>query len=88
MAYAIATTDKPKAKATPRVPTPAPVSYTHLKADYISAKMAFETAVNELEDTRLTAPFNGYVSEVYIEKFQDVKAAQPILCLLYTSRCV
>ena len=50
--------------------------------DYISAKMAFETAVNELEDTRLTAPFNGYVSEVYIEKFQDVKAAQPILSLI------
>lgn len=24
-------------------------------------------AVNELEDTRLIAPFNGYVGEVYIE---------------------
>lgn len=57
-------------------------AYEKAKADYISAKMAFETAVNELEDTRLTAPFNGYVSEVYIEKFQDVKAAQPILSLI------
>lgn len=57
-------------------------TYEKAKADYISAKTAFETATNELGDTRLTAPFTGYVGEVYIEKFQDVKAAQPILSLI------
>lgn len=57
-------------------------AYEKAKSDYVSAKMAFETAVNELEDTRLTAPFSGYVGEVYIEKFQDVKATQPILSLI------
>lgn len=56
--------------------------YEKAKADYISAKTAFETATNEWEDTRLTAPFNGYVGEVYIEKYQDVKATQPVLSLI------
>lgn len=37
---------------------------------------------NELADTRLIAPFSGYVGEVYIEKFQDVKATQPVLSLI------
>ena len=57
-------------------------TYEKAKAEYISAKMAFETAVNELADTRLIAPFSGYVGEVYIEKFQDVKATQPVLSLI------
>ena len=51
-------------------------------ADYITAKTAYETAVNEVKDTRLLAPFNGYVGEVYIEKFQDVKASQPVISLI------
>lgn len=57
-------------------------TYEKAKAEYISTKMAFETAVNELADTRLIAPFTGYVGEVYIEKFQDVKATQPVLSLI------
>lgn len=57
-------------------------SYEKAKADYISAKTAFDTAVCELEDTRLTAPFTGYVGEVYIEKFQDVKATQPVISFI------
>lgn len=57
-------------------------TYEKAKAECISAKMAFETAVNELADTRLIAPFSGYVGEVYIEKFQDVKATQPVLSLI------
>ena len=56
--------------------------YEKAKADYTMAKTAFYMATNELEDTRLLAPFNGYVGEVYIEKFQDVKATQPILSLI------
>ena len=57
-------------------------TYEKTKAEYVSAKMAFETTVNELADTRLVAPFTGYVGEVYIEKFQDVKATQPVLSLI------
>ncbi|MBC5642379.1 efflux RND transporter periplasmic adaptor subunit [Parabacteroides sp. BX2] len=57
-------------------------AYEKAKADYTSAKTAFNMAVNELEDTRLIAPFNGYVGEVYIEKYQDVKATQPVLSFI------
>ena len=57
-------------------------TYEKAKADYITAKTTFNTASYELEDTRLIAPFNGYVGEVYIEKFQDVKATQPIISFI------
>lgn len=56
--------------------------YEKTRADYMTAKTAFDMASNELEDSRLIAPFYGYVGEVYIEKFQDVKAAQPVLSLI------
>ena len=57
-------------------------TYEKARAEYTSAKTAFDTAVNELEDTRLIAPFNGYVGEVYVEKFQEVKASQPVLTFI------
>lgn len=60
--------------------------YEKTRADYTTAKAAFDMASNELEDTRLTAPFNGYVGEVYIEKYQDVKATQPVLSLIDIDR--
>ncbi|WP_148478625.1 efflux RND transporter periplasmic adaptor subunit [Parabacteroides johnsonii] len=60
--------------------------YEKAKADYVSAKSAFEMAVNELEDTKLIAPFNGYVGEVYLEKFQDVKASQPVISFIDIDR--
>ena len=60
--------------------------YEKTKADYTKAKTTFEMASNDLADTRLTAPFNGYVGEVYIEKFQDVRAAQPVLELIDIDR--
>lgn len=56
--------------------------YEKARADYVTAKAAFDIASCELEDTRMVAPFNGYVGEVYIEKFQDVKATQPILSFI------
>lgn len=54
-------------------------SYEKASADFTTAKTNFETAVNELTDTRLTAPFNGYVEQVYIEKHQSVRAAEPVI---------
>lgn len=61
-------------------------AYERAKADYTSAKSAFDTATNELEDTRLIAPFDGYVGEVYIEKFQDVKATQAVISFVEISQ--
>lgn len=57
-------------------------AYEKAKADYTTAKTAFHVASYELEDTRLIAPFNGYVGEVYMEKFQDVKATQPVISFI------
>lgn len=57
-------------------------AYEKAKADYTSAKTAFDIATNELNDTRLLAPFDGYVGEVYIEKYQDVKASQPVISFI------
>lgn len=53
--------------------------YEKARAEYVSAKTAFQTASNQLDDTRLIAPFDGYVGEVYAEKHQEVKASQAIL---------
>lgn len=61
-------------------------TYEKAKADYISAKTAFTTATNELNDTKLIAPFDGYVGEVYIEKYQDVKATQPVISFIDIDR--
>lgn len=60
--------------------------YEKVRAYYVTAKTAFDIASCEVEDTKLTAPFNGYIGEVYIEKFQDVKAAQPVLSLIDIDR--
>lgn len=57
-------------------------AYEKARAEYTTARTAFETATNELNDTRLIAPFDGYVSEVYLEKFQEAKATQPVLSLI------
>lgn len=57
-------------------------TYEKARAEYTSAKAAFDTAVNELEDTRLIAPFDGYIGEVHAEKFQDVKAGHPVVTFI------
>ena len=61
-------------------------TYEKVRADYIAAKTAFDKAAADLDDTRLIAPFDGYVGEVFIEKFQDVRAAQPVLTFVDISK--
>ena len=61
--------------------------YNQAKAEFerirvLYEKNNFETATNELHDTQLIAPFDGYVGEVYIEKYQDVKATQPVISFI------
>lgn len=61
-------------------------TYEQARAAYISAKTAFSKAENDLADTRLTTPFDGYVGETFIERYQDVKATQPVLTLTDLSK--
>lgn len=61
-------------------------AYEQARAAYVSAKTAFNKAENELNDTYLLAPFDGYVGETFIERFQEVKSAQPVLTLADISK--
>lgn len=61
-------------------------AYEQARASYVSAKTAFHKAENEVNDTYLLAPFDGYVGETFIERFQEVKATQPVLTLVDISK--
>lgn len=61
-------------------------SYEQARAAWITAKTAYNTAINNLNDTELRAPFDGYVGEVFIERFQDVRASQPVVTLVDISK--
>lgn len=61
-------------------------NYEQARAANIAAKTAYNKAINDLNDTRMHAPFDGYIGEVYIEKYQDVKATQPIVSLVDVSK--
>ena len=41
-----------------------------------------KAAENALEDTRLMAPFNGYINQKFVENFESVKNGDPIVSLL------
>lgn len=56
-------------------------SYETARAAWISAQTARDAAENALNDTQLRAPFDGYVGEVFIERYQEVKASQPVVTL-------
>ncbi|MDD2952098.1 MAG: efflux RND transporter periplasmic adaptor subunit [Parabacteroides sp.] len=61
-------------------------NYEKAKADFLVAKSNYETAVNALSDTHLAAPYNGYIQDIHIEPFQDVKATEPILTFIELDR--
>lgn len=62
--------------------------YEKAMAERDVALSAYRHAANCLADTRLTAPFDGYVQEVYVEAFQDVRPAQPVLSLVEMDRLI
>lgn len=60
--------------------------YERARAEWKEAKAAYDVAVCELEDTRLVAPFDGYVGEVFVERYQHVKPSQPVLSFIDISQ--
>ena len=46
------------------------------------AKAAFEYAQNTLNQTKLRAPFDGFIQKKYVENYQKVQAGQGIVCLI------
>lgn len=50
--------------------------------NYVKARSAFQASQNTLEDTRLRAPFEGFVEEKYVENYQKVQPGEPIIRLV------
>ncbi|MGD9164414.1 MAG: efflux RND transporter periplasmic adaptor subunit [Chromatiales bacterium] len=61
------------------------MDYDRLEAEYKSADAALKTARQNLNYTKLTAPFSGRVARRHIETFEEVQAKQPIIDLQDTS---
>lgn len=55
-------------------------------AAYLEAKSAYDDAVNALKDTKMYAPFNGFIGKKNAENFQEIQASQLILTALDMSR--
>jgi RND family efflux transporter MFP subunit len=56
------------------------------RAEIRALEAAVAAAKNQLDYTRLTAPFDGEVAARYVDNFQQVQAKQPVVRLLDVSR--
>lgn len=56
--------------------------YEIAEANNIRAKSAYEAAANTLANTKLTAPFDGFVEKKYVENYQKVNPGEPIVKLV------
>lgn len=56
--------------------------YESTQASYANAKAAYENAKNILDETKLIAPFDGFIQKKYVENYQKVQAGQGIVCLI------
>ncbi len=60
--------------------------YEMTQALYENTQAAYNKASNDLQYTRLIAPFNGYVEKKYVENFQQVAAGERIIKLVNPNR--
>lgn len=61
-------------------------NFEKAKAVFEKAEADYNDAKNALNDTRLYAPFDGYVQKTYIEKFCDVKPSMPVVTFIDLSK--
>lgn len=61
-------------------------SYEQAKADLETAEANYREALHNLQDTRMTAPTDGYVQEIMVERFADVAPTQPVLTFIDLSQ--
>jgi RND family efflux transporter MFP subunit len=57
------------------------MDFDKLETEYKSAEAALKAARQNLDHTRLTAPFSGRIARRYSENFEEVQAKQPVLDL-------
>ncbi len=56
------------------------------QAEYTKAKASFENAQNALGDTKLKAPFDGFVEKKYVDNYQKIQAGEKIVRLVNPAR--
>ena len=56
--------------------------YESNQATYANAKAMYENASNNLTDTRLKAPFDGFIQKKYVENYQRIQSGQGVVCLI------
>lgn len=61
-------------------------SYEQARADMEKAEAAYQEALHNLRDTRMTAPADGYVQQVFAECYDKVTPSQTILTFIDLSR--
>lgn len=61
-------------------------AYEKAENDFVSAKTALEIAINEYNDATLMAPFSGYISDVHVDNYQEVRASQAIVSFVDISQ--
>ena len=60
--------------------------YEMRKTDYTMAKSAYELAESTLEETKLRAPFDGFIQKRFVENYQRVQPGQEIVRLINPTR--
>jgi RND family efflux transporter MFP subunit len=60
--------------------------YELSESAYVQAKTAYEIALRRLNNTRLLAPFDGYVTQKYVENYQRVQAGETVVRLMSLKR--
>lgn len=55
--------------------------FDRLRSEYLMAKANYDTALRDLKNTSLYAPFAGVISKKYVDNYEKVKAKQEIALL-------
>lgn len=56
--------------------------HDQMQAAYKLAKAQKDAAENALRDTKIYAPFSGYVQSLFVENYEKIAAGQPIVSIL------
>lgn len=57
-------------------------SYDQAKMGVEQSQVAYDNATNQLNDTKLYAPFSGYVSEIMMDNYETVGPGAPVISLI------
>ena len=61
-------------------------TFDQIESNYTSAKTAYESAKNALNDTDLRAPFAGYINNTFVNNYEEVNPGQGIVSLIDLSK--